>query len=658
LAAAPPLLNPLFEDHAVLQRGRPIPVWGETSAGAAVTVTLGAASASATADAAGRWRALLPAMEAGGPYALEAKSSSGAVAAAQDILLGDVFLCAGQSNMVLGVNRSLNARAEIENAADDGIRLLTVPQETSLVPRSAFATSAVWAAASPQTVPEFSAACFYFARELRKSVHVPLGLINASWGGANILSFMSEDAVRASGKRDAGLAVLDLYRSDPTQGIARWADLWETWWHDYALKHGEPADPWASALGTEGFVVAPTGLGRWDDWSSTALPGFTGQVWYRTTVTVTPEQAGEPATLSLGAINEEDMTFVDGHAVGTTFGYGSDRRYALAPNTLHAGENSIAVSVLCTYRGCGMFGSPQKRVLSFAQGGSVPLDNSWSYRVGAPMSARVPRAPWGAVAGLGMAYNGMIAPLGGYGLRGVVWYQGESNTGEALAYRDLLSGLMGDWRRSFGADLPFLVVQLPDYGRPPTKPEDSQWAALREAQREAVAQDPHAALIVTIDIGEHSDLHPPDKQNVGRRLARATLNLIYGQNIRAGGPVAVSVRRAGRHVLIGFRDVEKQLVAYNAATPIGFELCGSLEASSCRFASAHLLRGDAVTLDVPERFVPTHVRYCWADGPVCTLFDEEGLPVAPFDLPIASSRSSKKRQAVHTALTNARARGK
>ena len=652
-ATAPaPLLDPLFHDHAVLQRGEPIPVWGEAAPGATVTVTLSGASQSAKADATGHWRLAMPALEAGGPYTLQAASDSGTTETASDVLVGDVYLCAGQSNMVLGVNRAFNSRAEIEDSADDGIRLLTVPMETSLVPREAFVRPAPWVAASPETVPEFSAACFYFARELRKQMHVPLGLIDASWGGANILTFMSESAIRKAGGNDIDLAALDLYRNDSGAGLARWSELWESWWHGYAATHGEPSEPWSDSLDTGSWTAAPAGLGRWDDWSGTPLPGFTGQVWYRTTVNVSAEQAREVGTLSLGPINEEDMSFVDGKVVGTTFGYGSERVYQLPPGALHAGANTVTVSVLCTYRGCGMLRSAARRGAAFADGSSVSLAEPWRYRIGA--KSGVPRAPWGAVAGLGMAYNGMIAPLAGYGVRGVIWYQGESNTGDAQAYRGLLSGMMSDWRGDFGKDTPFLIVQLPDYGKPPIKPEESGWAELRDAQRDVVAHDPHSALIVTIDIGEHYDLHPPDKQDLGKRLVRAALHLIYGEPIFPGGPLALGVERQRGRVLVAFGRVENGLVAYGAPAPIGFELCGPAQAS-CRYASAHIL-GTTVALDVPAKFTPSHVRYCWADGPICTLFDGADLPAAPFDLPIAGKQRATAPARAKSRLHTAKAR--
>jgi sialate O-acetylesterase len=644
--AQAPLLNVLFEDHAVLQRDRPIPVWGHAEPGASVTVALGSASVTTQADPAGRWRAMLPAMAAGGPYTLTARSGSDEETA-NDVLVGDVYLCAGQSNMVLEVHRTLNARAEVADADNDTIRMLTVPDATSLAPQDAFAKPAAWEKTTPETVGDFSAACYYFARELQKSARVPLGLINAAWGGANIRTFMSEDAVRKAGGRDNDLAILDLYRSDPATATQRWGRIWMDWWNSkMPSPHGQ--EPWAGTLDTNGWSVAPVGLGHWDEWPQ--LAGFTGLLWYRTNVTLTADQATQDAVLSLGAINEEDETWVNGKVVGNMFGYGSERTYKLPAGVLHAGENSIALAVLCTYRGCGLFGPAEKRAVKFADGSSVPLVNPWLYKTVPQNVGVIPRAPWGAVAGLGMAYNAMIAPLGDYGLRGVVWYQGESNEREPETYKTLLSGLLADWRAQFGApDLPFLIVQLPDYGKPPTAPEDSSWARLRDAQRAVAANDPHAALVVTIDIGEHSDIHPANKQELGRRLARAARHLIYGEDIVPTGPTATAAVRVKNQVVVRFADVENALVAYSAANPIGFELCDAIE-ESCRFATAHVAQ-DRVAIDIPAKLAPAAVRYCWANGPICTLFDGAGLPAGPFSLaingtkPQAVARAGRARRA-------------
>jgi sialate O-acetylesterase len=244
-----------------------------------------------------------------------------------------------------------------------------------------------------------------------------------------------------------------------------------------------------------------------------------------------------------------------------------------------------------------------------------------------------PRAPWESIGGLTSLHNAMIAPIEPYGLRGVLWYQGESNAGSAGQYQKLLSGLMKDWRREFGADLPFLVVELPNFGAPRAVPASSDWASLREAQRRAVADDPHAALVVTIDVGDRSELHPPNKQEVGRRLARAARHLIYGEKISPSGPRPVAARRGPRGIAVEFADVDGRLVSYSAGRPIGFELCGATQAS-CRFVDAAQQSDHVVVLAAGQGAVPTRVRFCWGDAPVCNLYDKSGLPAGPFEIAI------------------------
>lgn len=634
-SAQTPLLNAVFQDHAVVQRDRPIEVWGHATPGADVTLTLGSAAVTAHADMYGDWNAKLPALPAGGPYVLQAMSN-GEAQRVSDVLVGDVFLCSGQSNMALAVKHTLDADSEIADGTNDTIRMLTIEHVASPVPLTALAQTVRWEPAAPATVGDFSAACYYFARELQKTVHVAVGLVDASWGGAKIRAWMSERALRASGAFDPQLDIADLYARDPQTALGPFGAEWEAWW-----KRRVPSDePWDPALDVRGWPQAPS-LGFWDDWGVPLLVNYTGMVWYRTTVAVTAAQAAMPASLAIGKVDEIAYAWVNGKFVGA--GSMDAQTYKLPPGTLHAGTNTVAVNIFNTYKKGGLIGPASEQALRFGDGTSVPLSEPWRYDI-VPLSVGdPPRAPWEPLAGLSMAYNGMIAPLGPYSLRGVVWYQGESDTADAGVYKTLLSGLMQDWRRQFESDLPFLIVQLPNYGLPESKPSDSNWAKLRNAQRAAVAANGNSALIVTIDIGEGYDVHPPNKQELGRRLALAAQRLVYGRDVEASGPTAENATGFGNRVAVTFSG--RGLVAYGADTPIGFELC---DAKACRYAAAAISDG-RILLSVPARFAPTHVRYCWADGPICTLFDRAGLPAAPFDLPIKPSLAQKAAPRKHAS---------
>ena len=633
-AQASALLHEIFQDHGVLQRDRPIVVWGDAAAADVLTLSLGPSSMRTTADAQGRWKAVLPAMSGGGPYVLSAQSSSGASQSIKDVLVGDVFLCSGQSNMELPVLRAGDSQAEIVNSANNNIRMLTVEHAVSPLPLEHFKSTVAWEVAAPETVPHWSAACFFFARELQASTHVPIGLLQSSWGGSNIRPWMSAAALRAVGY-DSALEVLATYASDQPAAQQQFAAQWQQWWRG---KTGDSAggEPWSATRGARSasereWHPAPAGLGDWRTWGVPELQSFTGAVWLRTKITLTAAQAKSGAMLNLGPINQVDQTWVNGRAIGNTFGYETVRSYGLAPGILRAGDNIIVINVLSTYGAGGLLDKHAMRELRLDSGESVSMNGPWQYRVVPSAIGYPPRAPWESVGGLTTLYNAMIAPLGPYGLRGALWYQGESNTGEAATYRSLLSGMMADWRRQFGAELPFLVVQLPNFGPQPTKPVESGWAVVREAERLAVAQDTHAGLAVTIDIGDAHNLHPTNKQDVGRRLARAARHLIYGESITPSGPVALSASHSSGKVAVSFGDVDHGLVAYSHDSPIGFELCEDA-AGSCRFAEGRI-EGAQVMLSTPTG-ATTRVRYCWADSPVCTLFDGTGLPAGPFELRI------------------------
>ena len=628
----------LFQDHGVLQRDRPIVVWGRAASGEGVSVSLGAATATTRADPSGQWSVQLPPVGAGGPFVLSAQGSAGVQQAVRDVLVGDVFLCSGQSNMELPVRRAGDTDSEIRDSRNDTIRMLSVEHASSLTVQTEFAGPMSWQSAAPETVPAWSAACFFFARELQKTIHVPIGLVNASWGGSNIRPWMSAAALHANGGYESALGLLALYGKDPAAAQSQLGGEWETWWRG---KSGERVgeEPWsvggrAASGGVPAWQTTPAELGDWRYWGVPELREFTGLVWFRTHLTLSAAQAKAANRIDLGAINQVDETWINGHVIGNTFGYNADRSYNITPGVLHAGDNLLVINALSNYGSGGLLQGGARRALQLADGKSIPLDGPWQYRIAPSSYGYPPRAPWEPVGGLSTLYNAMIAPLGRYSFRGALWYQGESNTEEAGSYQALLTGLMADWRQQFGAQLPFLVVQLPNYGRLSSQPEESGWAELREAQRAAVAKDPHAGLAVTIDIGDPHNLHPTNKQDVGRRLARAARHVIYGESIAPSGPIALRATRENGDVVVSFSDVDRTLVAYGHESPIGFELCGDAP-RSCRFADARI-EGAKVALQSSGDVPVTRVRYCWADSPVCTLFDASRLPAGPFELRVSA----------------------
>jgi sialate O-acetylesterase len=626
----PALLSSIFQDHAVLQRERPITVWGAAAPGEQVSVALNGQQASVEADGSGRWKATLPAMGAGGPYTLEARAESGASQTVSDILIGDVWLCSGQSNMEFTVAPSRGGQLAVMRSANDRMRLLTVPHVDLVEPGKDLPAGAAWQVAAPQTVAKFSAACYFFARELQRSVQVPMGLINASWGGSAAEPWVGESGLRAAGLFGERLDLLRTYARDQDEANQRMGRMWEDWWRAHAPAGLEPWQPGSS--GTGEWAPLPEPMRNWKTWGVPVLANHDGMVWYRRTVRLTAEQAARAATLSLGGIDEVDETWVNGRVIRNTFGWGTERNYTLPAGVLRPGENVIVVNVLSTWDAGGMVGPAEKLALAFDDGTKVPLAGEWRYQVVPLGIGRAPRAPWESVSGLTTLYNGMIAPLGPFGLRGAVWYQGETNADAPAGYQEVLAALMSSWRSQFGADLPFLVVQLPGFGPTPTAPMESNWADVRDAQRRAVASDAHAGLAVTIDIGERGDIHPINKLDVGIRLARAARHVVYGEAIAPSGPVARAVRLEPGRVVVTFGDVVGQLVTYSASQAIGFELCGAATAS-CRFASA-TVEADHVVIPTGGGPAPSRVRFCWGASPLCNLSDASGLPAGPFELVI------------------------
>jgi sialate O-acetylesterase len=630
-AAAPaPLLGPLFTDHAVLQRDRPLSLWGEAAPGAEVVVNLGSARGAARADVQGRWRLSLPAQPAGGPHVLVARSGA-REQTVRDVRIGDVWLCAGQSNMVWNVRASLNSRAEIAASANDAIRQVTIPMASSTSTRWGFEKPLEWKVAGPQTTGDFSATCYFFAREIAKSQPVAQGLIVSAWGGSKIQPWMSESALRGLGGYDTALDVLDDYRGDPAVAAQRWGEVWQRWWLGQKdVTRGR--QPWIAVKGDAAdWKAAPPEMTPWESWGVPALATYDGMVWYRARVRLTAAQAKLPATLSLGQVDEVDLTWLNGRAIGS-HGCCPERNYAVPQGLLKAGENLVVVNALDTYASGGLYGPAEKRALVFADGTRVPI-TGWEYQIAPPGLDAPLRSPWEATAGVSMIYNAMIAPLHDYTLRGVAWYQGESNTSvpEGRQYQAQLTALMADWRRQFAAPLPFLVVQLANYGPMAREPVESGWALTREAQRRAVVADGNAGLAVTIDIGNRDDVHPTNKQDVGRRLARAARHVVFGEKLSPSGAMPVSAQREGSAVVVHFANADGDLLVMNSRDPAAFELCGPTE-GSCRFVSARLRGPARVTLDASEMAAPTRVRFCWADSPLCNLFDAAGLPVGPFEI--------------------------
>ncbi|WP_242186886.1 sialate O-acetylesterase [Sphingomonas sp. CARO-RG-8B-R24-01] len=623
-ALAAPKLGGVLGDHAVVQRNQPIVVTGEAIPGEAVTVVLGGRSAQTRAQKDGRFRATLPPLPAGGPYDMLVMAPSGTTQL-HDVLLGDVFLCSGQSNMEMTVERAQDGFGQTMGSADDQLRLVTIAKATSAKPLDHFGQQPVWAAAGAQTTGGFSAACFYMAQALRKAANIPIGAIHASWGGSQIAAWMGEDAQRAAG-RGAQADLLALYARDPAAASRAAGRAWEDWWRD---KTGDRPgqEPWQPDAALDWHPVPR--ITFYENWGVPALETYLGMLWYQKTVTLSAAQARQMATIAIGAIDDADRTWINGKPVGGRGGWDA-RSYTVPAGTLHAGVNVITINVENAYSTGGMPGPAEAMKLTFADGSAVPIADGWRYAVARRVSGTTPRVPWDDITGAGTIYNAMISPLGQTGLAGVAWYQGESDTAYP-GYADRLTAMMAEWRKQVAVpNLPFAIVSLPGFGTPSIAPGDSGTAQVREDQRRVAERDGHAALAQAIDLGDPLDIHPGEKHEVGRRLARAMGALAYGTPTSASGPRATHVARATSDaVSVTFDGVTGALHTRSATQATGFELCGAA-AGSCRYAVA-TVAGNRVTL-TGDGQPATRVRYAWADFPVVNLVDDAGLPAGPFEL--------------------------
>ena len=619
------LLYTTFQDHAVVQRDRAIPVWGKATPGATVTVTFAGQSATATADAQGQWKAEFAAMKAGGPYELAAASSEGESQSVKDIMVGDVYLCSGQSNMELPLRLATNYDSEVYGAKNPLLRLFHVQRYSSPTPHAVFGSDASWTLTTPDTAKDFSATCYYFGRELQPVAGVAVGLIEDAWGGSAIQAWISNDKLAKLGNYDDVLGIAKIYAANAKEGDLAYRSLLhkllET--HDPALKAGW-ADPafddaaWATCVPAGGWHVCP------------AMGDHDGIVWLRKTITLTADEAAGAAVLSLGQISNNDLTFVNGVEVGGGEGYDVPRHYPVPAGTLHEGKNVIAVAVMT---GGGLLDPADKMGLKLASGTVKPLTGTWAWAtsLAADKTPSVPHQPWLNQFGISTLYNGMIVPLGPTPVRGIVWYQGETDAGQPAEYRRLFTALIEDWRSHFGAETPFFAVQLPGYGAPRIAPGKSSWAETRESQRLVIQALPHAGLAVTTDLGVPDNIHPQMKQEVGRRLAVLAKEEIYGRG-EGTSPRPLAATRKGQTVTVSFEHVGAGLTSREWNKAIGFSLC--TPDLACHWVDGTLTK-DTVTLTVPKAAAKANlVRFCWADSPLCNLYSAEGLPAVPFEMAI------------------------
>ncbi|WP_246073915.1 sialate O-acetylesterase [Hymenobacter jeollabukensis] len=629
-ASAAVRLPRLVGDHMVLQRGQPLPLWGWADAGEAVTVTWrGQTYAAKTGGPNGRWTVTLPATPAGGPYELTVQGQNQLTV--RDVLVGDVWLASGQSNMEWPVRDALNAPAEIAAANFPRIRRIDVPNEAALTPQPDFG-GAGWQPCTPETVGSFSAVAYFFARELQQQYQVPIGLITAEWGGTPAEAWTSAESLRRLPDFAERVGAVQALKGSIPSLQADFDARTKAWQaspagQDQGLQGGQArwADPAFDAQ-TWPTMTLP---GYWES-QTEALRDFDGIVWLRRAFTLTAADAAQPATVGLARIDDRDSTWVNGVAVGGTRGYYPQRRYPVPAGLLRPGRNVVTVRVVDDGGGGGIWGAGADMYLALPTR-RLPLDGPWQYHV-AYEPATQPRAPFpgGPQMTPTVLFNGLINPLVPYALKGVIWYQGETNAPRAAQYRTLFPALIRDWRAQWQRpELPFLFVQIAGYQPNGNLPAESTFSELREAQQLVLAL-PATGMATAIDVGDSTDIHPRDKQTVGRRLALQARRVAYGEaGTVASGPVFDKMTISGNTVRLTFKNAGHDLVLKDAGGPYlkGFALAGA----DRRFVWAQgEVQGSSIVLRSPAVPKPVAVRYAWGNMPFLNLYNREGLPAPPF----------------------------
>ncbi len=616
------ILNQLFQDHAVLQQAVPVPVWGVADPGEKVTVEFAGQSVATVAAADGKWLIRLASLSTGDPRPLTVTGKNKIVL--QDILVGEVWVCSGQSNM----ERQLGLRAgqppitgweaEVAAANYPAIRHFGVAQAKATAPQQTVKGS--WAVCTSETVKDFTAVGYFFGRDLHVARGVPIGLIHASWGGTPAEAWTSEATLRKLPEFTEPLAALKKLAADPDLA-RRETQAKQDAWYQKVDPGSKPSAVWSAVhLGMTDWrtMALPT------HWESAGYPDFDGILWLRRTFDLPDEWDGGDAELHLGAVDDVDTTWVNGVSVGATMGWETPRVYRVPGALLKRGANVIAMRVLDTGGGGGLYGGKDTLRLIYSAGGkaeSLSLAGTWRCKPGVALSdsgwpptdfSQSPSSPT-------VLYNAMIAPLLPYALRGVIWYQGEANVGRERQYRALFPAMIADWRQAWGlGDFPFLFVQIAPYKT--MSPE------IREAQVLSWQRTKNTAMAVTIDCGDANDIHPANKKPVGARLALAARALAYGEKLEYSGPVYESLQVKGAEAILNFTHLGGGLVAKDGALK-GFTIAGADKVF--RLAQAEI-RGDTVLVSATGVNQPVAVRYGWANVPEGNLFNQAGLPASPF----------------------------
>ncbi len=621
LHAGQPEFRKIFGSNMVLPCDRPIILSGYASPDASLALEInGRKYDGIKSDEKGEWRKEIAPLPAGGPYRIRLSNNSGAETVLENVLAGNVWLCSGQSNMAYPVAGSIDQPAAY-NQGHPFIRLFTVPMRAEINPQEEFSDPVSWQTATDESVKGFSAVCYFFAREMIEEDGIPLGLINASWGGSAIEAWISEQNLERIKEYENKVVQLRQYRKNKREAELAFARGWMEWWQ----KSSDQGSVWERGLLDKDAEWKPAPLQDWKSYPDERLKNHHGMLWFSRSFELDSALAAKKATFVLGNIDEVDSTWINGKFVNNSFGYGTRREYPLEPGMLKKGINQITVNVLNTWGAGGMTGPAREVGLRFEGGQFLPLGADWYYRFIPRETGLPPRSPWESVSGITGMYNAMISPIKPFTPEGVIWYQGESNAETSHTYRELLTSLVNDWRTLFGQRLKFIIVQLPNYGAVATSPVESGWANIRNIQQQVALNDDLVGLTVTHDVGDDADIHPKRKWVVGLRAARVAQ--------------AINGKGAADGVVPNVADINQDYATLEFTPPLyfdaaekevaGFSLCAG--GKPCVFTKA-LQKGSKIQISLDTLSEAETVRYCWSDGGECELKAMNGLPVSSFEL--------------------------
>ncbi len=626
-------LSPVFSDNMVLQRESEVPVWGTAPANKKfkLQTSWDKKTYQIEAKADGKWDVKVTTPVAGGPYTISIQSDKKNSVTLKNILIGDVWICSGQSNMEMQVHglfgKVLDVDSVVKTSKNSNIRLLTISRNAVETPSNdPIVYKNGWRECGPSTVSDFSAVAYFFGKEINHSQNIPVGLINVSYGGTIAEAWTSPEAIKLYPPLAKKLEMIEAFKLKGEEQQKAYRNAFAEWSKKIDSIDNGLKKSWQQT----GFNDS--------DWATIKAPGvveeqgfkdFNGLFWCRKEVTIPKSWIGKELTLSIGPVDDIDFTYFDGVQVGSKSGWNTYRKYTVPANMVKSTKVVIAVRVMDNGGDGGFRSNDEDLYLEVAKDDRISLTGDWKINI-SMTDAEVPVAPVDVEEVKPnfptLLYNGMIHPILPYGMKGVIWYQGESNSSEPKLYYDIFPLLIQDWRTKWNKDFPFYYVQLANFKTQQTKPEDAPWAIVRDAQLNTLHMK-NTGMAVALDLGEADNIHPSNKQEVGRRLALNARAKTYGENISYSGPIYDSYVIDGNKIYISFKHTAGGLKIKDGDKLKGFTIAGLDK--NFYWADAEIV-GDKVIVSCPEVTYPVAVRYAWAINPIFNLFNGVGLPASPF----------------------------